>query len=81
MNQHFYVKQRKNQCKIWRLEKEKQLRDHLQENNTADGGKMDIVGYGTMITRLNNEKMNGTLYCDVLEQELKQSIEKIPNKN
>jgi transposase len=40
-----------------------------------------ISGRGTMIPRLYSENMNGTLFCDVLEQELKQSIEKLPNKN
>jgi hypothetical protein len=81
----FYVLQRKNQCKLWRLEKEKLLPECWRETNTGDGGKIGILGgisgHDTMIPRLCCENMNGTLYCDVLEKELKQSIEKNPNKN
>jgi transposase len=81
----FYVLQRKNRCKIWRLEKEKLLPECLQETNTGDGGKIGIwggiSGHGRTILRLHSENMNGTLYCDVSGKELKQSIEKLPNKN
>ena len=82
----FYVLKRKNQCKIWRLEKEKLLPECLQQMNTGDGGKVGIwgggiSGFGTTISRIYSENMNGILYCDVLEKELKQSIAKIPVKN
>jgi transposase len=81
----FYVLRRKNQCKIWRLEKEKLLPKCLSETNTGDGGKIGVWGgissYGTTIVRLYSENMNGALYCDVLEKELKKSIEKIGQKD
>ena len=38
----FYVLKRKNQCKIWRLEKEKLLPECLQQTNTGDSGKVGI---------------------------------------
>ena len=38
----FYVLKRQNQCKIWRLEKEKSLPECLQQTNTGDGKKVGI---------------------------------------
>ena len=76
---------RKNQCKIWRLENEKLLPECLQETNTGDSGKIaiwsGISGHGTSILRLYSENMNGALYCDVLQIELKKSIQKLPQRN
>ena len=40
----FYVLKRKNQCKVYRLEKEKLLTECLQQTNTGDGGKVGIWG-------------------------------------
>ena len=53
--------------------------------NTGDGGKADIwsgiSGDGTTAATSFEGTMNGTLYCDVLQQELTQSMEKLPNKS
>ncbi|CAF1611181.1 unnamed protein product [Rotaria magnacalcarata] len=52
--------------------------------NTGDGGKVGIwggiSGAGTTMARIFEETMNGTVYCDVLQQELKQSMGKLSNK-
>ena len=52
--------------------------------NTADGGKADIwggiSGDGTTAARIFEGTMNGMLYCDVLRQELTQSMGKLRNK-
>ena len=40
----FYVLERKNQCKIWRIEKEKPLPECIQQTNTGDDGKVGIWG-------------------------------------
>ena len=81
----FYVLKRKNQCKIWRLDKEKLLPECLEQTNTGDGGKLGvwggISGFGTTATKIYSENMNGNLYCDVLEHELKQSMRKISTKH
>ena len=78
----FYVLKRKNQCKIWRLEKEKLLPKCLQQTNTGDGGKVGIWGaisdFGTTNARIYTENMNGHLYCDVLQNEVKQFLAKTP---
>ena len=37
-----YMLKRKNQCKIWRLEKEKLLPGCLQQMNASDAGKVGI---------------------------------------
>ena len=75
---------RKNLCKIWGLEKEKLLPECLEQTNTGDGGKIGIwggiSGFGTTAAKIYMENMNGHLYCDVLQHELKQFITKIPNK-
>lgn len=80
----FYVLKRKNLCKIWRLEKEKLLSECLEQTNAGDGGKLGIWGgissFGTTSAKIYSENMNGGLYCDVLQHELKQSIAKIPHK-
>ncbi|CAF1477350.1 unnamed protein product [Adineta ricciae] len=63
----FYVLKRKNQ------------------SNTGDGGKIGIwggiSGHGITLLKIFNENMNGTLYCDVLKHELKQSMSMLPNKS
>lgn len=80
----FYVLKRKNLCKIWRLEKEKLLPECLEQTNTGDGGKIGIwggiSGFGTTAAKIYTENMNGHLYCDVLQHELKKFITKIPKK-
>ena len=38
----FFVLKRKNQCKIWQLEKEKLLPEYWQQTNTDDDGKVGI---------------------------------------
>ena len=38
----FYVFKGKDQCKIWRLEKEKLLPKRLQQINTGDGEKLEF---------------------------------------
>ena len=78
----FYVLKRKNQCKIWRLEKEKLLPECIQQTNTGDGGKVGIwggiSGFGATAARIYMENMNGKLYCDVLQHQLKHSMAQIP---
>ena len=49
----FYVLKRKNQCKIWHLEKEKLLPECIQQTNTGDGGKVGIwVLFLVLVSRL-----------------------------
>ena len=71
--------------KIWRTDDEWLLPDCIQQMNTGDGGKAgiwaSISGDGTTATRIFERTMNGTLYCDVLQQELTQSMAKLPNKS
>ncbi|CAF2016844.1 unnamed protein product [Rotaria magnacalcarata] len=78
----FYVLKRKNQCKIWRLEKEKLLPECIQQTNTGDGGKVGIwggiSGFGATAARIYMENMDGKLYCDVLQHQLKHSMAQIP---
>ena len=80
----FYVLKRKSQCKIWRLEKEKLLSEYSQQTNTGDGGKVGIwsgiSGFGTTTANVYTENMNGQLYCDVLETELRRSMTKLSKK-
>ncbi|CAF3398923.1 unnamed protein product [Rotaria socialis] len=80
----FYVLKRKNQCKIWRLDKEKLLPECLQQTNTGDGGKIGIwggiSGFGTTIAKIYTENMNGQLYCNILQTELKRSMAKFLKK-
>ena len=53
--------------------------------NTGAGGRAGIwggiLGDGTTAARIFEGTMNGTLYCDVLQQELTQSMGKLPNKS
>ena len=78
----FYVLKRKNQCKIWRLEKEKLLPESIQQTNTSDDGKIDIwsgiSGFGATAAKIYMENMDGKLYCDVLQHQLKHSMAQIP---
>jgi hypothetical protein len=52
--------------------------------NTGNGGKVGIwsgiSGQGTTIARMFDDTMNGILYCDVLQNELKKSIARFPKK-
>ena len=81
----FYVLRRKNTCKIWRLDKEKLLPECVEQCNTGDGGKLGvwggISGFGTTKAKIYSDNMNGNSYCDVLANELKQSMATIPMKN
>ena len=67
----FYILKRKNQCKIWRLEKEKLLPECLQQTNTSDGGKVriwgGISGFGITAAKIYTDNMNGQLYCDIAQ--------------
>ena len=76
----FYLLKQKNQYKIWRLEKEKHILERLQQTNTGDDGKMGIwsgiSGFRTTNAKVHMRNMNGQLYCDVLETELKRSMAK-----
>ena len=81
----FYVLKRKDQVKIWRTDDERLLPDYIQQMNTGDGGKAGIwggiSGDGTTAARIFEGIMYGTLYCDVLQQKLTESMEKLPNKS
>ena len=76
----FYVLKRKNQCKIWRLEKEKLLPQCLQQTNTGDSGKVGIWGgisdFGATSAEFYTKNMNVELYCNVLQNEVKQYLAK-----
>ena len=71
--------------KIWRIDDERLLPDCIQQMNTGNGGKAviwaGISGDGTTAARIFEGTMNGTLYCDVLQQELTQSMRKLLNKS
>ena len=77
----FYVLKRKNQVKIWRTDDERLLPVCIQQMNTKDGGKAGISGDGTTAARIFEGTINKTLYCDVLQQELTQSMGKLSNKS
>ena len=81
----FYVQKRKNQVKIWGTDDERLLLDCIQQMNTGDGGKAGIwAGIsrdGTIAATIFEGTMNGTLYCDVLQQELTQLMKKLPKKS
>ena len=49
--------------------------------NTGDDGKAGISADGTTAATIFEGTMNGTLYCDVLQQQLTQSMGKLPNKS
>ncbi|CAF2994013.1 unnamed protein product, partial [Rotaria sp. Silwood2] len=80
----FYVLKRKNQVKIWRSDDERLLPECVQQMNTGNGGKIGIwggiSGQGTTMARIFDDSMNGILYCDVLQNELKKSIARLPKK-
>ena len=66
---------------IWNLEKEKLLRDCLEQTKLAMVGRWDsISGFGTTTTKVDTENINGQLYCDILETELKRSMTKFLKK-
>ena len=81
----FYVLKRKNQVKIWRTDDERLLPDCIQQMNTGNSGKVGIwggiSGDGTTAARIFEGTMNETLYCDVLQQEMTQSMRKLPSKS
>ena len=81
MNQPFTFLNEKNQVEIWRRDDERLLPDYIQQMNTGDGSKVRISGGGTTTASIFEETMSGTLYSDVLQQELIQSMEKLPNKS
>ena len=70
---------------MWRTDDQRLLPDCIQQMNTGDGGKAgiwaDMSGDGTTTATIFEGTMNGTLYCDVLQQELTQSIGKLPNRS
>ena len=76
----FYVLKWKNQCKIWRLEKENLLPECLQQTNTDDGSRVGIwggiSGLCTTKARIYNENINGQLYYDVLQNEVTEFLAK-----
>ena len=63
--------------KIWRTDDERLLPDGIQQMNIGDGDKADISADETTAATIFEETMNGTLYSDVLQQELPQSIRKL----
>ena len=67
--------------KIWRTDDERLLPDCIQQMNTGDGVKAGIPADGTTAARIFEGTMNRTLYCDVVQQELTQSMGKLPNKS
>ena len=50
--------------------------------NTGDGGKVGmwgaISGFSTTNARIYTKNMNGQLYCDVVQNEVKQFLAKTP---
>ena len=49
--------------------------------NTGGNGKAGISADGTTAAAIFEGTMNGTLYCDVLQQEFTQSMGKLSNKS
>lgn len=80
----FYVLERKNQVKIWRTDEERLHQDCIQQVNTGRGGKLGIwggiSGQGPTEARIFDENMDGSMYCDVLSNELKRSMAKLQDK-
>ena len=62
------------------MEKEKLLPECLQQTDTGDGGKGGISGFGTTAAKIYTDNINGQLYCDILQMELKHSLKKIPKQ-
>lgn len=81
----FYVLERKNQVKIWRTDEERLHQGCIQQMNTGKAGKVGIwggiSGHGATEARVFDENMNGHLYCDVLNKELKRSMNKLQEKD
>ena len=81
----FHALKRKKQCRIWRLEKEKLLPECMQQSNIGDSGKVGtwrgIPGFGTMSTKIYTGNMDGKLYCDGLQHQLKLFMAQMQNKN
>ena len=73
----FYVLKRKNQCTIWRLYKEKLLPECMQQTNTSVDVKVGISGFGATAAKIYMGNMDGKLYCDVLQHQLKHSMAQI----
>jgi hypothetical protein len=75
----------KNRVKIWRIDDERLMPECVQRMNTGNGGKMGILGVimreGTTMARIFNDSMNGAVYCDVLETELKESMKSFRRKS
>ncbi|CAF4332391.1 unnamed protein product [Rotaria magnacalcarata] len=73
-----------NQVKIWRTDEERLHPDCIQQVNTGRGDKLGIwggiSGRGTTEPRIFNENMNGSVYCEVLSNELKRSMNKFQDK-
>ena len=67
--------------KIWRTDDERVLPDCIQEMSTGNDGKVGISGGWATTGRVFEGTMNGMLYCDVLQQELTQSMGKLPNRS
>ena len=67
--------------KIWITDDEWLLPDCIQQMNTGDGDKAGISGDGMTAARTFQGTMNRTLYCNVLQQEVAQSMGKLPNKS
>ena len=67
--------------KIWRTDNERLQPDCIQQLNTGDGGNVGMSDVETTTALIFEGTMNGTLYCDVLQQELTQSMGKLPNKS
>ena len=69
---YFMCKKQKNQCKIWRLKKEKLSSECLQQATVTKlvfGG--EISGLDITNRRIYIENINGQLYCDVLQNGVK----------
>ena len=59
--------------------KRKIVADVLTTNESAgDGGKVGISGFGTTNAKIYTENINVQLYCNVLQNEVKQFLAKTP---
>ena len=50
----------------------------MTQGRNIGGGGLD---QGTTMARIFDDNMNGIIYCDVLQKELKQSIAQLPDKS
>ena len=81
----FHILKRKNQCKLWRLEKENLLPKCVHKpilvmlEKLAFGG--DISGFGTTATKTHMENMDEKLYWDILQHQLKCSMAQMSRKS